>query len=150
MLKKCVGSKNDMCAPSRHQKPKNMRHKPNFEKKFCKDIISKGWKSLAHGFPVRRTDGSKRSNQCFPILEPGVPTSRNCWFPNVRINASQSWNHRFRVQRADGFKYWNHCVGIFEPRVASSKVGFFWLFVVLTLTRRRKHCGSLVRVYSRN
>ena len=44
----------------------------------------------------------KGSNQCFPILEPWVPCSRNCWFTKVGTNASQSWNCGLRVLGASG------------------------------------------------
>jgi hypothetical protein len=36
-------------------------------------------------------------NQCLPILEPRVPSLKNCCFPNLGSNASQSWNHGFPV-----------------------------------------------------
>ena len=39
----------------------------------------------------------KRSNQCFPILEPRVRSPRNCSFPNVGTNPSRSWEHMFPV-----------------------------------------------------
>ena len=55
--------------------------------------------SSNHGFPVLLYELAvpKRWNQCFPILEPRPPSSRNCWLPKVQINASQSWNHGFPV-----------------------------------------------------
>jgi hypothetical protein len=39
----------------------------------------------------------KGLNQCFPILEPGVPSSRNDRFSNVGTHASQAWARMFTV-----------------------------------------------------
>ena len=107
MLKKCVGSKKKVaCAHYPDIKnPKNMRHKPNFQKKNvvlqrcnCQEIevigarvpSSKNWRfqTFEPMLPNLGTRGShleellvpKRSNQCFPILEPQVPSSKSWWF----------------------------------------------------------------------
>ena len=44
-----------------------------------------------------RVPNSKELNQRSQILEPRVPSSRNAWFPHVGTNASQSWNHEFPI-----------------------------------------------------
>ena len=41
-------------------------------------------------------------NQSVPILEPRSPSSRNCYFPSVGTNASQSWSHGLPVLGASG------------------------------------------------
>jgi len=48
---------------------KNMRHKPNFEKQVLQRYNFQGMEVIGARFP----------------------SAKNCWFPNVRINASQSW-----------------------------------------------------------
>ena len=130
-------------------------------------VVTNASQSWNHGFPVRGGAGSqtfepilpnlgttgswleqltmarKSCNQCFPILEPRVPSSRNCWFPNawinasqpwnhglpvrgtagfpsIRTNASQPWNHRFSVLGTSDSKSWNQSFPIMEPRVPSS------------------------------
>ena len=49
-----------------------------------------------------RVPNSKELNQRSQILEPRVPSSRNAWFPHVGTNASQSWNHGFPIWRTPG------------------------------------------------
>ena len=130
-------------------------------------VVTNASQSWNHRFPVRGgassqtfepilpnlgTTGSwleqltmarKSCNQCFPILEPRVPSSRKCWFPNawinasqpwnhgfpargtagfpsIRTNASQPWNHRFSVLGTSDSKSWNQSFPIMEPRVPSS------------------------------
>ena len=48
------------------------------------------------GSPFEELLVPQRSNQCFPILEPQVPSSRN------RTHASQSWNHGPPARGTDG------------------------------------------------
>ena len=60
-------------------------------------------------FHRRRALEGKGWNPCFPTLEARAPISRNCGFPKVGTQVSQSWNDKFPFRGiVPGVGAWNH------------------------------------------
>ena len=69
----------DMCSLARHQKPKNVCNRNSFGQIqiVLKSCDSQELEIIGTRVPSFRNLVRKRSNQCFPILEAHVPSSRN-------------------------------------------------------------------------
>ena len=55
-----------------------------------------------HHRTMFREKMQKLRSQELDVIRTWVPSSRNCWFPSIRTNASQSWKHKFPVLGTSG------------------------------------------------